>query len=73
MSHDLATPFHSTAGEQTGPEATGNTPRVLIVAPRIQHKHGGQEVQADLLLRLRRDDPDLRVSYIPTDLELPRG
>jgi L-malate glycosyltransferase len=64
-------PFHSHSAEETSLEDAGRTPRVVIVAPRIQHKHGGQEVQADLLLRLWRDDPGLHISYIPTDLPLP--
>jgi L-malate glycosyltransferase len=70
-SYRQAGPFHSTATENKILEDHGRPPRVALVAPRIQHKHGGQEVQADLLLRLWRDDPDLRISYIPTDLALP--
>jgi len=45
--------------------------RLAIVAPRIQRLVAGQEVQADLLLRSWRDDPDLQVSYIATNLQLP--
>jgi len=53
-------------------EDRGHRLRVVIVAPRIQHLVGGQEVQADLLLRLWRDDPALHISYAATNLELPR-
>jgi len=45
--------------------------RVVIVAPRIQHLIGGQEVQADLLIRLWRNDPALHISYIASNPELP--
>lgn len=64
--------FHNSAGEKTGPEDRGRPLRVVIVAPRIQHLIGGQEVQADLLLRLWRDDPALHISYVGTNLALPR-
>jgi glycosyltransferase involved in cell wall biosynthesis len=44
----------------------------VIVAPRIEHLIGGQEVQAELLLRLWRDDPAIRVSYQASNPALPR-
>jgi glycosyltransferase involved in cell wall biosynthesis len=44
----------------------------VIVAPRIQHLIGGQEVQAELLLRLWRGDPAVRVSYLASNPALPR-
>jgi glycosyltransferase involved in cell wall biosynthesis len=47
------------------------SPHVVIVAPRIQQLIGGQEVQADILLRMWHDDPALRVSYVATNLQLP--
>jgi L-malate glycosyltransferase len=53
-------------------EDRGCPPRVVIVAPRIQHLVGGQEVQADLLLRLWRNDPAIQVSYVGTNLALPQ-
>jgi glycosyltransferase involved in cell wall biosynthesis len=53
-------------------EDRGHPLRVVIVAPRIEHLVGGQEVQADLLLRLWRDDPALQISYAATNLQLPR-
>lgn len=64
--------FHTSAREKTGSQDRERPLRVAIVAPRIQHKIGGQEVEADLLLRLWRDDPALHISYIATDLALPR-
>jgi glycosyltransferase involved in cell wall biosynthesis len=45
--------------------------RVAIVAPRIQHLIGGQEVQAELLLRLWRDDPAVRALYLASNPALP--
>ncbi|MGA7687304.1 MAG: glycosyltransferase family 4 protein [Terriglobales bacterium] len=44
----------------------------MIAAPRIQHLIGGQEVQAELLLRLWRGDPAVRVSYLASNPALPR-
>ena len=64
--------FHKSAATNTAREDSGHIPRVVIIAPRIQHLIGGQEVQADLLLRLWRDDPALYISYIGTNLDLPR-
>lgn len=64
--------FHKSTGEKPGPEVVGHRQRVVIVAPRIERLVGGQEVQADLLLRLWRDDPALHISYIGTNLALPR-
>lgn len=45
--------------------------RVAIVAPRIEHLIGGQEVQAELLLRSWRDDPDVEASYVASNPALP--
>ena len=45
--------------------------KVAIVAPSLRYV-GGQAVQAELLLRLWRDDPDLEVSFIAVDPSLPR-
>jgi glycosyltransferase involved in cell wall biosynthesis len=63
---------HDSAGGKTGPGDGERPLRVVIVAPRIQQLVGGQEVQADLLLRLWHGDPALRVSYVGTNLALPR-
>jgi L-malate glycosyltransferase len=46
--------------------------KVAIVAPSLRYV-GGQAVQADLLLRLWRDDPDIEISFIAVDPALPRG
>lgn len=45
--------------------------RVAIVAPSLRYV-GGQAVQADLLLRLWRGDPDVEVSFVAVDPPLPR-
>jgi glycosyltransferase involved in cell wall biosynthesis len=63
-------PPHSTNTAEASPSDCRRA-RVAIVAPRIQALVAGQEVQADLLLRLWRDDPDVEVSYIATNLQLP--
>ena len=55
-----------------GYENSGNRLRVAIVAPSLRYV-GGQAVQAELLLRLWRDDPDLEMSFIAVDPPLPRG
>jgi glycosyltransferase involved in cell wall biosynthesis len=44
--------------------------RVAIVAPSLRYV-GGQAVQADLLMRLWKDDPDVEVSFIAVDPPLP--
>jgi glycosyltransferase involved in cell wall biosynthesis len=46
--------------------------KVAIVAPSLRYV-GGQAVQADLLLRLWQNDPDVEVSLIPVDPPLPHG
>ena len=45
--------------------------KVAVVAPSLRYV-GGQAVQADLLMRLWRDDPDLEMSFIAVDPPLPR-
>lgn len=57
--------------ERTRSEILDRQLRVVIVAPRIEHLIGGQEVQAQLLLRLWRDDSALHISYVATNLALP--
>jgi glycosyltransferase involved in cell wall biosynthesis len=44
--------------------------RVLLVAPSLR-TIGGQAVQADLLLRNWRNDPEVEVKFVPTDPEFP--
>src|ERR1700692_2241492 len=46
--------------------------RVCIVAPSLRYV-GGQAVQADLLLRLWRGDPDVEVTFLAVDPPLPRA
>ena len=43
---------------------------VAIVAPSLRYV-GGQAVQADLLMRLWKDDPDVEVTFIGVDPPLP--
>ena len=45
--------------------------KVAIVAPSLRYV-GGQAVQAELLLRLWRDDPDVEMTFIAVDPPLPR-
>ena len=44
--------------------------KVAIVAPSLRYV-GGQAVQADLLLRLWKDDPEVEVTFIAVDPQLP--
>jgi L-malate glycosyltransferase len=44
--------------------------KVAIVAPSLRYI-GGQAVQADLLLRLWQNDPDVEVSFLAVDPPLP--
>jgi L-malate glycosyltransferase len=46
--------------------------KVAIVGPSLNYV-GGQSVQADLLLHLWRDDPDVEMSFIAVDPALPSG
>jgi glycosyltransferase involved in cell wall biosynthesis len=46
--------------------------RVCIVAPSLRYV-GGQAVQADLLLRLWQNDPDVKVTVLAVDPPLPRA
>jgi glycosyltransferase involved in cell wall biosynthesis len=55
-----------------GYESSEQRLKVAMVAPSLRYV-GGQAVQADLLLRLWRDDPDLEMSFIAVDPPLPRG
>ena len=45
--------------------------KVAVVAPSLRYV-GGQAVQAELLLRLWQDDPDVEMSFIAVDPPLPR-
>jgi len=55
---------------KSGPKAI--KPRVAIVAPTLAYV-GGQAVQADLLMRSWRSDPDLSVKFIAVDPSFPPG
>jgi glycosyltransferase involved in cell wall biosynthesis len=46
--------------------------RVAFVAPSLRYV-GGQSVQADLLMRNWKDDPDVEASFIPVDPPFPHG
>jgi len=46
--------------------------RVAFVAPGLRYV-GGQSVQADLLLRNWKDDPDVEASFVPIDPPFPYG
>jgi glycosyltransferase involved in cell wall biosynthesis len=46
--------------------------RVALVAPSLAYV-GGQSVQADLLLRKWRDDPEVEVQFVPVDPQFPRA
>ena len=48
------------------------TLRVAFVAPTLRYV-GGQAVQADLLMRNWKADPELAVEFIPVDPRFPRG
>jgi glycosyltransferase involved in cell wall biosynthesis len=46
--------------------------RVAFVGPSLRYV-GGQSVQADLLMRNWKDDPDVDARFIPVDPRLPSG
>ena len=46
---------------------------VVLVGPSLRQCLGGQEVQADLLIRKWRDDPEVRVTFVPHNPPPPRG
>ncbi len=48
----------------------GSALKVAIVAPSLRYV-GGQAVQADLLLRLWQNDPEVETSFIAVDPPLP--
>ena len=51
---------------------TGSRIRVAFVAPSLRYV-GGQAVQADLLTRNWKDDPDVEASFVPVDPSPPYG
>jgi L-malate glycosyltransferase len=46
--------------------------RVAVVAPSLRYV-GGQSVQADLLLRNLKNDPDVDARFVPVDPQFPFG
>ncbi len=52
------------------PDPRPNKLKVAIVAPSMRYV-GGQAVQADLLMRLWQNDPDVEVSFLAIDPPLP--
>lgn len=46
--------------------------RVAFVAPSLRYV-GGQSIQADLLMRNWKDDPDVEVRFVPVDPRFPYG
>jgi phenylacetate-CoA ligase len=48
------------------------TLKVLIIGPSPRGIVGGQEVEAELLCRKWQDDPDLAVSFLPSNPSLPK-
>ena len=52
------------------PNVQPNKLEVVIVAPSMRYV-GGQAVQADLLMRLWQNDPDVEVSFLAVDPPLP--
>jgi glycosyltransferase involved in cell wall biosynthesis len=57
---------------QSGQSVRNRRVKVAIVAPSLRYV-GGQAVQADLLMRLWQDDPDVEVTFIAVDPPLPRA
>jgi L-malate glycosyltransferase len=49
-----------------------NILQVLLVGPSLRRLVGGQEVQADLLMRYWRNDPAVAMSFVPIATELPK-
>lgn len=46
--------------------------QVAVVAPSLRYV-GGQSVQAELLLRNWKDDPEVQATLLPVDPDFPRG
>jgi L-malate glycosyltransferase len=58
--------------DRTDDQSSKKRLKVAIVGPSLNYV-GGQSVQADLLLRLWRNDPDVEVSFIAVDPPLLPG
>ena len=57
---------------QSGQSVPSKRVKVAIVAPSLRYV-GGQAVQAELLMRLWQNDPDVEVTFIAVDPSLPRA
>jgi L-malate glycosyltransferase len=55
------------------PPASPRRIELLVVGPSLNQWLGGQEVQADLLVRKWCDDQDIRVAFVPHNPLPPRG
>src|SRR5436309_415634 len=67
-----AGPTEPACALQSCPKLSVPKVQVAVVAPSLGIL-GGQAVQADRLLRLWRDDPDVHAWLVPINPELPRG
>jgi len=61
---------NTTTDGRTNPH--GPRVQVVIVGPCLGSHVGGQAVQADLLTRYWHDDPDIELSFVPLEPDLPR-
>jgi L-malate glycosyltransferase len=67
--------FNKTAGRNlkaNPPLLAGSRIRVAVVAPSLSYV-GGQSVQADLLMRNWKDDPEVEATFVPVDPRPPYG
>lgn len=67
--------FNKTAGRnlKANPSlVAGSRIRVAVVAPSLSYV-GGQSVQADLLMRNWKDDPEVEATFVPVDPRPPYG
>jgi len=66
--------FNKIAGRnlKANPSRAGSRIRVAVVAPSLSYV-GGQSVQADLLMRNWRDDPEVEAVFVPVDPSPPFG
>jgi glycosyltransferase involved in cell wall biosynthesis len=64
---------HSRVGRKVSSRAVTNfRVRVAFIAPSLRYV-GGQSVQADLLMRQWKDDPDVKAVFLPVDPRFPYG
>ena len=62
--------MNAASSPQKGGSSSRPRMKVAIVAPSLRYV-GGQAVQADLLLRLWQNDPEIEVTFIAVDPPLP--